>query len=455
VTALALRARIRRRRLLEGRAGSPRWQRLVGRRPRVVTGVAAGVAGVLAWLPGGAVGAVIASAYAWLGVAGLLRYRSARVATEAAARALDATATLAADLRAGGSPDGAVRAALPALAAPEGGAEVERLARQVSTALAVSATTGAPLADLLDRLAADASSRARVRQAASAQAAGATATAWLLAGLPVAGIAVGYGMGADPLRVLLHTRVGVGCALLALVLQVAGLAWSRRLARIDNGSPGRRVVPSRQRGPAGAIRRRDVAVRWIVAALAGVAVAALVGGPAGLACGLGVTAGAGRYLGRLEPAAVRADRALAAAELPYALELLAAALRAGQPTRRAVEVVADAMDGPVGGRLGRVGRALGLGLPPGRAWLTLADLPGGGRLVAAVVRSVDSGAALSATLTRLADDQRARRAAEVDARAHRAGVLIVLPLGLCFLPAFVFAGVVPVIVAVLGDVLRS
>jgi len=29
----------------------------------------------------------------------------------------------------------------------------------------------------------------------------------------------------------------------------------------------------------------------------------------------------------------------------------------------------------------------------------------------------------------------------------------VLPLGLCFLPAFVLAGLVPVIVAVLGDVL--
>ena len=76
------------------------------------------------------------------------------------------------------------------------------------------------------------------------------------------------------------------------------------------------------------------------------------------------------------------------------------------------------------------------------------------RLAAAVSRSADSGAALSATFARLADDQRARQAAAVEAAASRAGVLIVLPLGLCFLPAFVFAGVVPVIVAVLGDVLR-
>ena len=200
--------------------------------------------------------------------------------------------------------------------------------------------------------------------------------------------------------------------------------------------------------------RRDRLVRWGVAALVAAAVAAVIGGPVGLACGLAVAAGTGRYLRGLEPAAVRADRASAARDLPYAVDLLAAALKAGLPTQRAVGVVAGALDGPLGRRLGRVARGLGLGLPPEQAWLALADLPGGTRLIAAVSRSADSGAALSATFARLADDQRARQAAAVEAAASRAGVLIVLPLGLCFLPAFVFAGVVPVIVAVLGDVLR-
>jgi pilus assembly protein TadC len=75
-------------------------------------------------------------------------------------------------------------------------------------------------------------------------------------------------------------------------------------------------------------------------------------------------------------------------------------------------------------------------------------------MAAAVIRSAESGSALAAAFTRLADDQRARRSTDAEAAARRAGVLIVLPLGLCFLPAFVFAGIVPVIVAVLGDVLR-
>jgi hypothetical protein len=33
-------------------------------------------------------------------------------------------------------------------------------------------------------------------------------------------------------------------------------------------------------------------------------------------------------------------------------------------------------------------------------------------------------------------------------------VLVVLPLGVCFLPAFVLIGVVPVVAAIIRDVLR-
>jgi hypothetical protein len=60
---------------------------------------------------------------------------------------------------------------------------------------------------------------------------------------------------------------------------------------------------------------------------------------------------------------------------------------------------------------------------------------------------------MAGALTRLADDLRADRSVAAEAAARRAGVLIVLPLGLCFLPAFLLAGLVPVVVALLGDVL--
>jgi len=133
---------------------------------------------------------------------------------------------------------------------------------------------------------------------------------------------------------------------------------------------------------------------------------------------------------------------------------VAAALRAGLPTERAVQVVAGHLGGPVGHRLGAVARSLGLGLTQADAWRPMYDLPAGARMSAAVARSADSGAALAGAFVRLADDLRTTRLAAVEAAGQRSGVLLVLPLGLCFLPAFVLAGIVPVIVAVLGDVLR-
>jgi Flp pilus assembly protein TadB len=236
---------------------------------------------------------------------------------------------------------------------------------------------------------------------------------------------------------------------LIIVLALVGLAglvgWSaarrrtvrRRLSRLHRpaaGSPGRNP-------------------RVFIAGAAGLAVVAVIGRwwavPFGVAAGVGVD----QFLRRREPAEVRAARLRAVADLPLGADLLAAVLRAGAPVDRAVSAVADALGGPLGERLDRVGRSLRLGAEPPEAWAHLADVPGAGRLVAAAVRSSASGGALAGALTRLADDLRGDRSVAVEASAHRAGVLIVLPLGLCFLPAFVLAGLVPVVVAVLGDVL--
>nr|WP_275412703.1 type II secretion system F family protein [Rhizocola hellebori] len=77
-----------------------------------------------------------------------------------------------------------------------------------------------------------------------------------------------------------------------------------------------------------------------------------------------------------------------------------------------------------------------------------------GRQVAlAARRSSESGAALSRSLTRCADDLRAQSRDQLQARLQRSAVWLVLPLGLCFLPAFLLAGLVPVVLAVLGEVL--
>lgn len=113
--------------------------------------------------------------------------------------------------------------------------EPDRLLRLALAAVRLADRTGAPLAELVERIEADARSTDRGLAAAAAQAAGARATAWLLAALPLGGVGLGYGIGVDPVAVLLHTPIGGACAVAAIVLQVAGLLWTERLG----GTPGR------------------------------------------------------------------------------------------------------------------------------------------------------------------------------------------------------------------------
>jgi tight adherence protein B len=203
---------------------------------RVIAGVMV-VCGLMGGLFGGPVGAIATAAYGGLAVRAALRLRRDRLARQRGQQTLDALCSLAADLRAGLPP---VTAWEELGAAGIGGATAaasrrdrawrdDRIARLTSAAWRLGERTGAPLADLIERVEADARAGGRARAAASAQAAGARATAWLLGALPVGGLALGYAIGADPLHILLRTPLGAACALAALALQFAGLMWAERL----------------------------------------------------------------------------------------------------------------------------------------------------------------------------------------------------------------------------------
>ncbi|MDG4778701.1 hypothetical protein O7614_03445 [Micromonospora sp. WMMD961] len=188
----------------------------------------------LAGLLGGGVGAVIGgpvaavalASYGALAVRAVLRWRTNRRSEQVRRRGLDQLCGFAADLRAG----------LPVPPTLDVAVEgPDRLRQLTSAAVRLADRTGAPLAELVERIEADARATDRGLAAAAAQAAGARATAWLLAALPVGGIGLGYGIGVDPVAVLLHSRVGGACAVLAVALQVVGLLWAERLS----AAPGR------------------------------------------------------------------------------------------------------------------------------------------------------------------------------------------------------------------------
>ncbi|WP_205613836.1 type II secretion system F family protein [Streptomyces sp. S1] len=95
----------------------------------------------------------------------------------------------------------------------------------------VAVDGGAGLAAGLDRLEASLRGHHEQRERLRAELAGAWATVTVLALLPAAGLALGAALGADPLRVLLHTPAGLGCLAVGGALEAAGLWWAARIVR--------------------------------------------------------------------------------------------------------------------------------------------------------------------------------------------------------------------------------
>ncbi|MGW0534243.1 type II secretion system F family protein [Streptomyces sp. NPDC003032] len=100
----------------------------------------------------------------------------------------------------------------------------------------VAVDRGAGLAAGLERLEGALRSERDQRADLRAQLAGARSTAVMLAGLPVLGLLMGGALGAEPLRVLLHTGPGLGCLAVGGVLEGVGVWWALRIVR---GAEGR------------------------------------------------------------------------------------------------------------------------------------------------------------------------------------------------------------------------
>lgn len=144
---------------------------------------------------------------------------------------------------------------------------------------------------------------------------------------------------------------------------------------------------------------------------------------------------------RLRPKAKLDDLGLAAT-----WDLFAACLRAGLPVPTAISAITDGRDGPEVDALQATAGLLTLGADPAQAWAPARAGPGTAELARAAQRTARSGSALAAVAEELAVQLRTSMADKAEAKAQRAGVLIAGPLALCFLPAFLCLGVVPVVV---------
>ncbi|TDD43380.1 type II secretion system protein [Kribbella antibiotica] len=137
------------------------------------------------------------------------------------------------------------------------------------------------------------------------------------------------------------------------------------------------------------------------------------------------------------------------------MELLAACLRAGRPPQQALTTVASAVQGPLGDLLSEIAHRLTLGADPQDAWSLLGAEPPCAPAARAINRSLTSGAPLSRTLERLANDTRQSRHHAADHHARTIESRSALPLGLCFLPAFVLLSIIPTLADALVPYLHA
>jgi Flp pilus assembly protein TadB len=214
-------------------------------------------------------------------------------------------------------------------------------------------------------------------------------------------------------------------------------AKQRRLAAVFVPGP----TPTGLVPPPPEVRRSPL--RFALAGAVMIVGLLVVGGPIGIVAGL---AGAGVV------AVVRPGSATARVnpdDVPVVADLVAGCLAAGASLPEALDAAAVAAGDVMRTACRGVATALRSGVPADDAWRDWLSDPWLAPVARTAVRTTQSGAAAAEDLRRTSTRLRARRRSAAQHRVRQASVWLVVPLGLCFLPAFVLVAVVPLVIGLL------
>lgn len=142
----------------------------------------------------------------------------------------------------------------------------------------------------------------------------------------------------------------------------------------------------------------------------------------------------------------------------WAFDIFAVCLSSGMTISGAAQAAAGCAPVGLAEALRYAAGLLALGADPVTAWAPSVGTAADDHTLALLRlarRSARSGAALSDGVAELAVSIRHQATDSAVAAAERASVVIAGPLGVCFLPAFVCLGVVPVVAGLAGDVLGT
>ena len=257
--------------------------------------------------------------------------------------------------------------------------------------LRMSESAGAPLATSLERAAEHAEERIDALLGRQSALAAPRATGRILSWLPLLGLGLGVLMGSDPVGVLTGSILGALTGLFGLGLAFAGRRWTAALVhRAEVESLRTANAESETEKPASPTDAAPV------------------------------------------------DTALV-------LELLAAQLRAGLAPLAALGALAEALNSRP---LHAVCQRLQMGSSWGSAWSGSAARTFG-ELRDALAPAYTGGAPSTALLLSLADAHRLSERRAAERAAGKLSVALVVPLGLCSLPAFICLGIVPILISLL------
>lgn len=266
----------------------------------------------------------------------------------------------------------------------------ERL-HDLQLSLRMSESAGAPLAMSLERAAEHAEERIDALLGRQSALAAPRATGRILSWLPLLGLGLGVLMGSDPVGVLTGSLLGALTGLLGLGLAFTGRRWTAALVhRAEVESMRTANAESETEKPASPTDAAPV------------------------------------------------DTALV-------LELLAAQLRAGLAPLAALGTLAEALNSRP---LHTVCQRLQMGSSWGSAWSGSAAGTFG-ELRDALAPAYTGGAPSTALLLSLADAHRLSERRAAERAAGKLSVALVVPLGLCSLPAFICLGIVPILISLL------
>jgi hypothetical protein len=109
------------------------------------------------------------------------------------------------------------------------------IAKSFASLWQVCENNGAALSSALNQFAQQIRMEKELRQELSSSMSGAKLSAWVLAGLPLFGIVLAGFLGVNSLEWLANSRIGNFNIVAALILEVIGIVWVRRItSRIEN-----------------------------------------------------------------------------------------------------------------------------------------------------------------------------------------------------------------------------